>query len=104
VKRERPKDLAWEALVRVTNANEEMERGRLNTALRAIRVAWEKEGGLPDGLPAEIELRADAYRNKWPSLTLTPTALATHWFRVVAERQIKSPQQQAIDELRKERE
>lgn len=101
-KKQRPKDLAWEALVRVTHANEEMERGRLNTALRAIKVAWEREGGLPEDLPAEIERRADAYHALWPMLTLTPTALAVHWHRVMAERARKSPQDQAIDELRKE--
>lgn len=99
----RQPDLAWEALVRVTNANEEMERGRLNTALRAIKIAWEKEGGLLEDLPREIELRADSYHAMWPMLTLTPTALATHWYRVVAQRQDKTPQQRAIDELRKEK-
>jgi hypothetical protein len=98
----REPDEAWEALVRVTNANPEMERGRLNIALKAIRICWEREGGLPAGLPAEIELRAEAYRNKWPSLTLTPTALATHWFRVVAERPGGSKQEQAIERLRRE--
>lgn len=94
----RQPDPAFEALERVTRANREMERGKLNKALKAIRFAWQQEGGLPEDLPWEIELRADAYRRKWPGLTLTPTALATHWFRVVEQ----TPQQQALDELRKE--
>lgn len=88
--------------MRVTNAVVEMERGRLNTALKAIRVAWEREGGLSEDLPNEIEIRAEAYRMKWPSLTLTPTALATHWYRVVAERTQKTAQEKALEELRKE--
>lgn len=96
----RQPDLAFEALERVTSANRVMERGKLNKALAAIRYAWEKEGGLLDDLPWEIELRADAYRRKWPGLTLTPTALATHWFRVME----RSPQEQAFDDLRKETE
>lgn len=97
----RAPDLAFEALERVTHANRMMERGKLNTALAAIRYAWENEGGLPEDLPREIELRADAYRVMWPMLTLTPTALATHWYRVVAQRETKTQQQKAIDELRK---
>lgn len=100
--RKRSKDLAWEALVRVTHANETMERGRLNTALRAIKIAWEREGGLLEDLPTEIELRAVAYMDKWPTLTLTPTALATHWHRVVAERHSRSSQERTLDELRRE--
>ena len=75
---ERQRDLAWEALVRETSANPAMERGQLNTALRAIREAAFSEGLTEDGLPEEIRLRADAYRRMWPMLTLTPTALAKH--------------------------
>jgi hypothetical protein len=95
----RQPDLAFEALERVTHSNRMMERGKLNTALKAIRYAWAQEGGLPEDLPWEIELRAEAYHRKWPGLTLTPTALATHWFRVVAE---QSGHQQALNELRRE--
>lgn len=100
----RERDLPWETLVRVTHANEAIERGRLNTALKAIKIAWEKEGGLLEDLPVEIERRADAYHTMWPMLTLTPTALAVHWYRVVADRTRKSPTDQAFDELRKENE
>lgn len=98
----RKQDLAWEALVRVTFANPDAERGKLNAALKAIRAAWHREGGLEEDLPKEIELRAQAYRSTWPGLTLTPTSLSVHWHRIVGERQIRTPQQQALDELRKE--
>ena len=96
----REPDLAFEALVEVTHSVVEMERGQLNVALKAIRGAWEREGGLPEDLPKEIAVRADAYRSMWPTLTLTPTALARHWHRVIAQK--RTPQQRAIDELRRE--
>lgn len=100
----RQPDYAWETLVRVTHANAAAERGKLNAALKAIKAAWHTEGGLPEDLPKEIELRADAYYRMWPEMTLTPNALAVHWLRVAANRARKSPQEQAIDELRKEAE
>jgi len=100
----RKADPDFDQLERVTNSNREMERGRLNTALRAIRVAWQKEGGRPEDLADEIPRRAEMYRTLWPEMALTPTALAVHWGRVAAEvsRTKKSPQEQALDELRKE--
>lgn len=98
----RKKDLDWEALVQVTNANEAMERGRLNTALKAIKVAWEEEGGRPEDLHREIVLRADAYRAVWPRMSLTPTALAVHWKRVAAERALRRGTKGIIDEMRRE--
>ncbi len=95
------RDLSWEALVRETAANPHMERGQLNTALKAIRAAAFSEGLLEDGLPEEIRLRAQAYRERWPQLTLTPTALAKHWFRVIAEvPSVKSAQQIEFDKLK----
>lgn len=100
----RAKDLAWEALVEVTNANEAMERGRLNTALKAIKHAWHTEGGRPEDLAEEIPRRAQAYRTLWPGMSLTPTALAVHWKRVMAE---QANQQQGarklIDEMKEEK-
>jgi len=95
-------DPAFDALVEVTRANVEMERGRLNTSLKAIRIAWENEGGLPQDLPREIGLRAEAYKRAMPKMMLTPTALAVHWSRVVEESASKTPQEQAMEELRKE--
>lgn len=79
----RERDLAWEALVRETAANEAMERGQLNVALKAIRSAALSEGLMDEGLPEEIRLRAQAYRRTFPGLVLTPTALAKHWHRVM---------------------
>ena len=98
----RQPDLAWEALVRITHANPAMERGKLNKALTAIKEAWHSEGGLPEDLPDEIERRAAAYHVMWPNMTLTPSALAVHWFRAAASQARKTPQQEALDELRKE--
>jgi hypothetical protein len=99
----RKPDLAWEALVEVTNANEAIERGRLNTALKAIRSAWATEGGLPEDLAEEIPRRAKAYREMWPSMSLTPTALAVHWKRVVAQSDVISKGSKGlIDEMRKD--
>lgn len=97
-------DPAFDALVEATRANVEMERGRVNTALKAIRIAWQREGGLPQDLPREIGLRAIAYKQAMPKMMLTPTALAVHWSRVVEEGNSKTPQEQALDELRKESE
>lgn len=98
---QRPIDKDWEALVRVTHANEAMERGRLNTALKAIKSAWAEEGGIPADLHEEIPRRAQAYHEMWPQMTLTPTALAVHWKRVVAQR---APQKgkSVIDQMRRE--
>ncbi len=95
------RDLSWEALVAETHANPAMERGKLNAALKGIRAAAFSEGLHEDSLPEEIRLRAQAYRERWPQLTLTPNALAVHWFRVIAPTvEAKSPQQVIIDNLR----
>ena len=102
-KKPRARDHAWEALVDVTNANEAAERGRLNTALSAIKSAWESEGGRPEDLAEEIPLRADAYRALWPSMALTPTALAVHWKRVMGEQATKKGASKLIDEMKKEK-
>jgi hypothetical protein len=100
----RAPDLAWEALVRETAANPAMERGALNAALKAIREAAHSEGLLEEGLPEEIRLRCNAYRQVFPGITLTPTALAKHWFRVmVSTEPPRSAQQQALDQLKGDR-
>jgi len=97
----RAPDLAFEALEKATDANRMMERGKLNTALAAIRYAWEQEGGLPEDLPDEIPLRAQAYREMWPEMALTPTALAVHWKRVMAQR-TPAKGKTLIDQMRRE--
>ena len=96
-----PVDLAWEALVRETASNPAMERGALNKALKAIREAYYSEGLLEEDLPGEIHTRALAYKRTFPNAALTPTALAKHWFRVMQGRDDYSPQQQALDALRR---
>ena len=77
-----------------------MERGRLNTSLKAIKIAWHDEGGRPEDLHEEIPRRAAAYQKMWPSMALTPTALAVHWKRVIA--QVPKGPKGLIDELRRE--
>jgi hypothetical protein len=49
-------------------------RGQLNTATRHLRT-------LPGGPPSadEIRLRARRYRQRWPGVELTATALTKHW-------------------------
>lgn len=76
-------DLAWEALVRETGANPHVERGELNAALKAIRMACHDEGIEEDVIPDEIARRAERYQLAFPGLTMTATALARHWFRVM---------------------
>ena len=94
------RDLSWEALVRETHANPAMERGKLNSALKGIRAAALTEGLSEDSLPEEIRLRAQAYRDRWPQLTLTPNALAVHWFRVIAPvAEARTAQQIELDKL-----
>ena len=85
---------AWAALVRSTAVDERMERGRIAVAFQAIRRAHLSDGLREEDLPAEIEWRAELYRHKWPELTLTPTALARHWYRVL-------PKRSALEEWRK---
>lgn len=78
------RNLAWDALVKATGANQRAEAGKIGVALKAIRESYlEDEGGMEPDLPAEITRRAQLYRDKWPHLTLTPTALAAHWIRVL---------------------
>lgn len=79
---QRQPDHAWDALVNVTGANPEFERGRIAIALKAIRAA-SADSIAAEELPLEIERRAKLYHQAWPTMTLTPTALARHWNRVV---------------------
>lgn len=101
--KERPPDLAWEALVAATAANPDMERGALNKSLAAIRKAARSEGLTEDGIPNEIRLRAAAYQRAFPHAALTPTALAKHWFRVMVDPPPTPPtaKQRQIEEMRR---
>lgn len=95
----RERDLAWETLVRETAANPAIERGALNTALKAIREAALTEGLTEEGIPEEIRLRANAYRDTFPGLTLTPIALAKHWFRVMVKPDTRTLEQRTLEGL-----
>ena len=75
-------DYGWDALVEATNANISEERGALNRALSQIREQSELEG---EELGREITYRAVLYREVWPEMSLTATALAKHWQRVPVE-------------------
>lgn len=81
----REPDLAWEALIEVTNANVTEERGALNRALAQIReqtAELDVDGG---ELAIIIRSRAEEYRAVWPAVALTASALAKHWERVPVE-------------------
>lgn len=96
----RPLDECWEALVSETQAVPEIERGALNTALRAIRAVCHREGIHPDCIPQEIHLRADAYRRTFPNCSVTPMALAKHWKRVMVNNTSATVEEQALARLR----
>jgi hypothetical protein len=95
-------DLAWEALVAETRANPHYERGAINKALQGIRAAAFHEGLLEDDLHVEIRLRAEMYRQRWPNIELTPGALAKHWYRVAAPRELRTEQQITLERLKME--
>jgi hypothetical protein len=99
--RSRPIDPCWEALVRETAENPHMARGKLNVALKAIREACFSEGLIDaEACATEIGLRARAYRERFPACALTPTALATHWFRVMVKPVNGSSQDTALEQAR----
>lgn len=80
------RDFCWEAMIEVTGANPEVERGAINKALKSIR-ELEPELALDNYLlSAEIHERAKAYRELFPDGAMTPPALAKHWVRVLEQR------------------
>lgn len=97
----KPLDECWEALVEETESLPEVERGSLNTALKAIKASCAREGITPDLIPSEIRRRADLYRTgNMAQCTLSPMALAKNWLRVLNQRAALSPEQQALNRLR----
>ena len=98
----RERNLSWDALVAVTGANEDFSDGRIAAALKGIRAAAQKEGFVDDeSVAEEIPRRAQAYRECFPSCALTPTALASHWMRVMVQPMNRlSAQQQAFQQAR----
>lgn len=82
----RPRDLTWEALLEVCGAGPGMtksERGRYNKAVKELK----EVGATPD----QIRQRAQRYRNKWPNLTVTPTALTAHWSSLSPPKRVAAP-------------
>jgi len=77
------RDLSFEALVEVTGATVASERGALNISLKQIREAADQLND--EELASEIRYRAKTYRETWPEIALTPTALAKHWERIPIE-------------------
>ena len=72
----RPRNELFDTLCEIEGSNPlEIGRkgGRIAGALRQIKDAT------PDVTPAEIRRRAANYRETWPTITLTATALAAHW-------------------------
>lgn len=76
-KKERGRDECFEFLVSMTGAALDTVtkgmRGEINTALRDIRAV------MPEVTAKDMQKRADAYREKWPKVTCSPSALAKHW-------------------------
>lgn len=70
--RQKPRDELWDALVAecgpVTN---EMERGRRNKSLKALRESH--------ATAAEVHERSESHRRRWPDADLTATSLANNW-------------------------
>lgn len=104
---DRPRNLPWDALVEVTGATPEFSDGRIAAALKGIRAAASNDGIEGDELLAsEIRVRAEAYRRCFPSCSLTPTALASNWRRVMTESISAAPaarilqQQNAFEQAR----
>lgn len=71
----RPKDELWEALVAACGADStqmtKSERGRYNHALKELRDV--------SATPDDIHIRSNRYKQKYPNIDLTPTALTAHW-------------------------
>jgi len=88
--------------VEETRANPYYERGAINKALQGIRAAAFHEGLLEEDVHVEIRLRAEMYRDRWPTVELTPGALAKHWYRVAAPRDRQTEQQRTLERLKRE--
>ena len=94
VVRRRKPDVVWDAMVATCRCDEHLERGRINAALRLLRshpdyVRTADHDGVERAdelLATEIPLRAALYRRRWPTVELTPTALATNWVRITTPR------------------
>lgn len=102
---ERPKDPAWEALVEVTGANVSQERGALNRALAGIRLQTSELDVSGDELALMIRHQGNLYREVFPEMPLTCSALAKWWGKLDAEaerlRALAVAKADALEEKRK---
>jgi hypothetical protein len=104
---ERPIDHGWEALVEVTNANVAQERGALNRALSVIRDTETRSDYRPSGeeLALMIRHRANLYREVFPTMPLTASALAKWWGKLEEEaerlRKLAAEEAAKLEERRK---
>ena len=71
----RERDHVWDALVDMCKADSSQmtksERGRFNKAVKELKEV--------SATPEDIRARAGRWRNKYPQLDLTPTALVAQW-------------------------
>lgn len=78
------RDPMWDALTQVIGeCTNDLERGRRNTALKALR----QSGATPSG----IRLRASRYARAWPDIALTAMGLATNWDTFAVEPNGQTP-------------
>lgn len=82
VTNKRERDLLWETLLRVCGHDSSRltssERGRTNKAVKMLR----EVGATPD----EIESASRRWTTVFPGATITPTAIAAHWTRLLPTR------------------
>ncbi len=71
----RPRDLTWEATLAACG----VDQGELTASARSAANQAVKQLRDIGVEPAEIHRRAQIYRQKWPDMSLTPSALARHW-------------------------
>lgn len=87
------RNLPFDALCQATGASATHDAKQVATALKAIRgrafggAAIESDPATVEAaLASAIHDHAAAYRERWPDIELTPTALAKHWDRVTQPR------------------
>lgn len=88
------RNIPWDALVEVTQADEKVDAGVLSKSLKQIRgfvvsasspqTFFDPRSG-ETHIANQIRARARLYRQRWPNMELTPPALAKHWARVTTE-------------------
>jgi hypothetical protein len=94
------RNVPWDALVKVTQADETAESGRIARALKTIRAmvvrdtspqTFEEPETGEWWIARQISARANLYQRRWPGIELTPTALASNWGRVVTAQPGQDP-------------